>query len=234
MKEINIGRASDNDIVLDDKTVSRNHAFLFGQSSQWFISDKGSTHGTYVNNSIVEGRVELKPGDKVKFSDIEFVFSGNCLRYPDGEILVNLALFEPAAKKARQKTNWPFTAIVIGIISILALLAFAIDKYIDLPHSKFSQSPTVEETIYRGTIIFQDGEYTGALKDGLPHGYGVLLYSMPKRSLAFSDIMAPRKRQKYSGHWQNGLKHGEGVMTFPDGSSVGGFWKNDIYIGTTE
>jgi hypothetical protein len=40
-----IGRATDNDIVLNDFSVSRKHAFLKKEDGDWVIYDNGSTNG---------------------------------------------------------------------------------------------------------------------------------------------------------------------------------------------
>lgn len=50
---IAIGRAIDNDIVLDDSAISRFHARLSKASDHWLINDLNSTNGVYVP----EGRV---------------------------------------------------------------------------------------------------------------------------------------------------------------------------------
>ena len=45
-----IGRAPENHIVIDDPGISRNHACLEQLGDQLFICDRGSKHGTLVNN----------------------------------------------------------------------------------------------------------------------------------------------------------------------------------------
>ena len=53
-KEIaSIGRANDNDIVLNDFSVSRRHAFLKKENGAWFIYDNQSTNGVKVNDQAV-------------------------------------------------------------------------------------------------------------------------------------------------------------------------------------
>jgi adenylate cyclase len=53
-KEIaSIGRANDNDIVLNDFSVSRRHAFLKKENGAWFIYDNQSTNGVKVNDQSV-------------------------------------------------------------------------------------------------------------------------------------------------------------------------------------
>jgi hypothetical protein len=46
---IRIGKADDNDFVLDDPHVSRYHARLIRQEGAWLLEDLSSTNGTYVN-----------------------------------------------------------------------------------------------------------------------------------------------------------------------------------------
>jgi pSer/pThr/pTyr-binding forkhead associated (FHA) protein len=60
-----LGRASDNDIRLHDWFVSKKHAVIIRQGSNYFIKDLGSWRGTMVNGKNVRD-CELKPGDEVQ------------------------------------------------------------------------------------------------------------------------------------------------------------------------
>jgi adenylate cyclase len=65
LKEIaTIGRSSDNDIVLNDFSVSRRHAYLKKEEGIWFIYDNQSTNGVRVNDRQVP-RSEVKDGDRI-------------------------------------------------------------------------------------------------------------------------------------------------------------------------
>ena len=64
-KDYKIGRSSDNNIILDDITVSRNHAFLSVNIKNIKITDNNSTNGIYINN-VIESDSELKSGDKIQ------------------------------------------------------------------------------------------------------------------------------------------------------------------------
>jgi DNA-binding NtrC family response regulator len=46
---ITLGAMEDNDLVLDDETVSRNHCKIYREGDQYVIADLGSTNGTFVN-----------------------------------------------------------------------------------------------------------------------------------------------------------------------------------------
>ena len=64
-KEYSIGRSSRNSIILDDVTVSREHAILTLSDNSPYIKDKKSTNGIYVNNEIMQ-ECKLKSGDKIQ------------------------------------------------------------------------------------------------------------------------------------------------------------------------
>lgn len=71
--EISIGRASSNEIVLNDTNASREHARLVKRDADWWIVDMGSTNGTLVNESLIKER-RLTSGDRVKIGSTEFEF----------------------------------------------------------------------------------------------------------------------------------------------------------------
>lgn len=59
-----VGRHPDNDIFLDDITVSRHHCRFISGPEGLEVEDSGSTNGTYVNGSRAD-RAVLTPGDEV-------------------------------------------------------------------------------------------------------------------------------------------------------------------------
>lgn len=70
---IGIGRAADNEIFLDDVTVSRKHARFSFDGDSWTIHDLGSLNGTYVNRSRVDN-VQLQDQDEVQVGKYRFIF----------------------------------------------------------------------------------------------------------------------------------------------------------------
>jgi adenylate cyclase len=59
---LSIGRANDNDIVLNDFSVSRRHAYLKKQDGAWVIHDNQSTNGVKINDLAVPS-APVKDGD---------------------------------------------------------------------------------------------------------------------------------------------------------------------------
>jgi pSer/pThr/pTyr-binding forkhead associated (FHA) protein len=70
---IRIGRASSNDIVIDDLTVSAQHALLTKSPSGYRLKDLGSTNGTQVNGASITD-AELKDGTEIRFGCVTGVF----------------------------------------------------------------------------------------------------------------------------------------------------------------
>lgn len=67
-KLISIGRGKENQIVVADIKVSRQHALIKLEKNEYYLIDTGSTNATYLNdNRIPSGKkVKLKNGDKIK------------------------------------------------------------------------------------------------------------------------------------------------------------------------
>ena len=70
---ISIGRASDNDVIVDDPLVSRHHCQLKLQHGAYSFADLGSRNGSYVNGQPVS-EVALGPGDRIQLGDTEIEF----------------------------------------------------------------------------------------------------------------------------------------------------------------
>jgi pSer/pThr/pTyr-binding forkhead associated (FHA) protein len=68
-----IGRSPDNDIFLDDVTVSRQHAVLLRRGDEFFIEDLGSLNGTYVNRKRIES-ARLEGGDELQVGKYRLTF----------------------------------------------------------------------------------------------------------------------------------------------------------------
>lgn len=73
-----VGRSGENDLWLDDESVSKIHAALItNDDGQLIMSDTGSTNGTFLDGQrIAYGKaIPVNPGGKVKFGVIEVEFS---------------------------------------------------------------------------------------------------------------------------------------------------------------
>jgi pSer/pThr/pTyr-binding forkhead associated (FHA) protein len=69
--EVMVGRAAENQLVLDDPSLSRKHARLQGNGHRLEVEDQGSSNGTFVNGRKV-GRALAGPGDMIRFGELSF------------------------------------------------------------------------------------------------------------------------------------------------------------------
>jgi hypothetical protein len=76
-RRVSVGRGSDNDLHLNDKSVSKIHAALvMNREGTLLVADTGSTNGTYINGRRIaygEAR-QIEAGDVVGFGNIEVRF----------------------------------------------------------------------------------------------------------------------------------------------------------------
>ncbi|HHB90575.1 MAG TPA: FHA domain-containing protein [Anaerolineae bacterium] len=67
-------RTQGNDIVLNDLSVSREHALIREQDGHFTLFDRGSSSGTYVNNERVLRPTMLYNGDVIMLGEVRLTF----------------------------------------------------------------------------------------------------------------------------------------------------------------
>ncbi|MDH3944707.1 MAG: FHA domain-containing protein [Anaerolineae bacterium] len=68
-----IGRKLENDLVIQDMLVSREHARISYEKQKFMLEDLGSTGGTFVNGKRVEKSV-LNQGDVINIANVALTF----------------------------------------------------------------------------------------------------------------------------------------------------------------
>lgn len=63
---VNIGRGPNCDIVLPDRVVSREHAYIQRREDGYYLYDRDSKNGTFVNGEAVEAGRLLQDGDEIQ------------------------------------------------------------------------------------------------------------------------------------------------------------------------
>jgi hypothetical protein len=73
-ESIIIGRDDGADVLIDNPSVSRRHAEIRLGDDGWVVEDLGSSNGTFVRGSKIEGPQALGLGDEVGFGKFSIVF----------------------------------------------------------------------------------------------------------------------------------------------------------------
>ena len=74
--EVTVGRDPRADILLDDSTVSRQHAVFRRENGAYTVIDAGSLNGTYVNRQRVD-KATLKNGDEIMIGKFHLIYFTN-------------------------------------------------------------------------------------------------------------------------------------------------------------
>ncbi len=70
---LKIGKAPDNDVVIDQPTVSRNHLVIQRQGDRFLVQDLQSTNGTFIDGAQIR-EAYLKPGQLLELGDVQLRF----------------------------------------------------------------------------------------------------------------------------------------------------------------
>ena len=70
-----VGRRDGADIRLEDNFVSAEHARLTREGGRWWVTDLGTTNGTFVNGARIVRPTELSAGDEVRFGQVRTRFA---------------------------------------------------------------------------------------------------------------------------------------------------------------
>lgn len=63
---LTIGRLDENDVVIDDRLISRHHAQIERERGQYTLRDRGSRNGTFVNGQRISVPHVLRDGDEIQ------------------------------------------------------------------------------------------------------------------------------------------------------------------------
>ena len=138
--ETTIGRWQDNDIVIDDRWVSRYHARVRRQEEQYLVEDLGSKNGTQVNGQRISGPTDLSDGDVVQVTPLVklvFVDYGSTAPLPAGLQAPGLEL-TLGARQVRVQGNLLEPPLSHAQFTFLALLQ-------EQPGKVYSRDEIIEE-----------------------------------------------------------------------------------------
>lgn len=117
-----IGRSADNDLVVPDTLVSRQHSGLELQGDRWLLRDLGSSNGTFLNRQAIKDIPQpLRSGDLVGIGDSVFIFTAQ------GSQAAQMAqaqgrTAQPVASQQR-RSGWVVAAVIAVVVVALIVAA---------------------------------------------------------------------------------------------------------------
>ncbi|MFI6542355.1 FHA domain-containing protein [Streptomyces prunicolor] len=157
-RTVRIGRAGDNDLVVDDLIVSRRHAELRAMPDGTYeIVDLGSHNGTYLNGQPV-ARAPIGPGDIVGIGHSAFCLVGDQLQeYVDtGEVSLDVQDLTVAVDRGR-KVLLDQVSFPVGEKCLLAVVGPSGAGKSTLLNALTGQRPADRGTVlYDGRDLYRD------------------------------------------------------------------------------
>jgi len=112
-----VGRSSKADLVIADRSLSRQHARLFLEDENWLVEDLGSRNGTLVNREVISESVSLGDGDVIGLgASTATVRQSGAAIDDDGarETFGEHTVFRPAAELLESSSHSGTSPIKIG------------------------------------------------------------------------------------------------------------------------
>ena len=97
---VTVGKDEQNDLVLDDTTVSRLHAVLEQFPAGWCVTDVGSSNGTFLNGERIWAQQRLRHGDEVRVGRTRLLFRNST---DVGHSVTETEAESPAAHRTRAR-----------------------------------------------------------------------------------------------------------------------------------
>lgn len=116
--ENSIGRDKNCDVIINEATVSREHAVLFRRKKGWLISDTGSKSGININGEKVVGQAPVYIGDNISMGSCSF----KLIKASESEVVKN-PIERMTLKPIRSKSLLFLVLIFHGLITLEALFS---------------------------------------------------------------------------------------------------------------
>jgi pSer/pThr/pTyr-binding forkhead associated (FHA) protein len=148
MPLVHIGRGAQNDVVIDDESVSEAHAKLQLRNDGWYVVDMRTANGTHVNGARVDREKKLHGSPVIRFGSVTAIFrprdavseqrkSGPVVAGADRPQLYNtLATVMPAvpntpagraqppAPEPQRIRAWVWVSAILALIAAAAFFVF--------------------------------------------------------------------------------------------------------------
>lgn len=129
-RSFTVGRNVDSDLRFSphlDLSVSGRHAEFFERDGHWYVSDVGSSNGTWLNDECITGPVLLADGDTIAFgADGPSVrFELMMVAHPAGSATASTAVRESTTQRLRAAVRRETRRLRFGAAVLITLIVMA-------------------------------------------------------------------------------------------------------------
>lgn len=131
---LSIGRSTENDLPIDNSSVSGRHCTLSLEGEHYVLRDLGSTNGTRVNGQDITETV-LSPKDTLQIGSVDFLFNLEDIPLSEAEAIYNkIEIVEAAgpavkpqsfasispfgARRREHQGAWSTVIVILGVIAV--------------------------------------------------------------------------------------------------------------------
>ena len=124
--KLTVGRLGENDICLDEGSVSGHHARIVETPDGVILEDLGSTNGTFLNGEQVTGSLPVGEGDEIYFGNVRSVFMETAVQETPAPTPVSVtASAEPGGPPPNFRSLSPMPVVSEGR-DVFGLLAWTV------------------------------------------------------------------------------------------------------------
>jgi putative serine protease PepD len=138
---LSLGRASDNDLVIEDRSTSHHHARVDLVEERVIVADQGSSNGTWINGQRITEPHAMQHGDRLQVGDTLFTF-----RVGERPLLDEQGEVEPAARRALSLGLLLGGGGVILVVGLLAIVGLGVGAVFLLSRGEPTPVPTAVST----------------------------------------------------------------------------------------
>jgi len=149
-----LGRAPDNDIILEDPKVSRHHAVIAFTEERYSITDLDSANGTFVNGiRVVRESHPLRVEDVISLGDTELTF----YEVPPSKTALPKPSAQPVPRFMEKVPTWAWMAgAAVLIICLVAVGGMALLRGSALLEGKTAAWQDTPAALAKLTLIYSD------------------------------------------------------------------------------
>ncbi len=196
---LSLGRAVDNDVVLNDTETSRHHASIQIHDNQAWLYDQSSSNGVFVNNRRISGPYRLQSGDVIRLGTT--ILTASLIATPG-----------PAPVAAPPPPSQPSTfyhilpamlvGVAVGLVGLALVVLFVVRPLVYAASGSPDTTPP-GHSIYADaldSIAFLDTSIGGTGRSAI--GTGVVVSENGRILTAYNAVYDPTTQRPYNRNSQ--------------------------------